>query len=199
MAERCRRSRPRISMMRRSWQFSWSWHRSELTELLAGHLRCALLIPIAAGLEAVIIWVLGGWMISWARPRWGEAAIVGAAIAVVVAVITVAIEARHWRGALWRSWHVTPHWRGGAYVAPANRRHGPMIMCVHTVPRNQGHGSQILTRICQWADEQGLTLELRPSGSAAERFYRRFGFVLVSRRVMRRECGGRPHKEVQSA
>lgn len=48
-------------------------------------------------------------------------------------------------------------------------------------------------------DEHGLTLELKPSGPAAERFYKRFGFVKTSRRVMRREClSGRadPHKGV---
>ncbi|MES6838383.1 GNAT family N-acetyltransferase, partial [Cutibacterium acnes] len=67
------------------------------------------------------------------------------------------------------------------------------------VPRNQGHGSHILTQVCQWADQQGLTLELKPSGSAAERFYARFGFVKASRRVMRREClsgGADPQKDV---
>ncbi|MDU4205533.1 MAG: GNAT family N-acetyltransferase [Cutibacterium acnes] len=122
-------------MIQESWEFSLSWHRSEITEIMAGHLRSALLIPIAAGVEAAIIWA----------------------------------------------------------------RHGLMLMCVHAVPRTQGHGSQILTQVCQWADEHGLTLELKPSGPAAERFYKRFGFVKTSRRVMRREClSGRadPHKGV---
>ena len=111
----------------------------------------------------------------------------------------VALEARRWRTATWRSWQTTPDWHGGAYVAPPARRHGPMLMCVHAVPHTQGHGSQILTQVCQWADEHGLTLELKPSGPAAERFYKRFGFVKASRRVMRREClsgGADPHKGV---
>ena len=114
-------------------------------------------------------------------------------------VIMVATEARRWRAAAWRSWQITPDWRGGAYVSPPTRRHGHMLMCVHAAPRNQGYGSQILTQVCQWADEHGLTLELKPSGPAAERFYKRFGFVKTSRRVMRREClSGRadPHKGV---
>lgn len=55
-------------------------------------------------------------------------------------------------------------------------------------PRNQGYGSQVLAHVCQWADEQGFTLELKSSGDAAERFYERFGFVKASRRAMRREC-----------
>lgn len=199
MAGRSRRSRSHISMIQESWEFSLSWHRSEITEIMAGHLRSALLIPIAAGIEAAIIWALGGWIIFGNLPGWGELAVVGAATFLIVAVVMGATEARHWRTAAWRSWQTTQNWRGGAYVAPPARRHGPMLMCVHAVPRNQGHGSQILTQVCQWADEHGLTLELKPSGPAAERFYKRFGFVKTSRRVMRREClSGRadPHKGV---
>jgi GNAT superfamily N-acetyltransferase len=199
MAGRSRRSRSHISMIQESWEFSLSWHRSEITEIMAGHLRSALLIPIAAGVEAAIIWALGGWIICGNWLGQGELAIIGAATLVVVAVIMVALEAHHWRTATWRSWQTTPDWRGGAYVSPSTRRHGPMLMCVHAVPRTQGHGSQILTQVCQWADEHGLTLELKPSGPAAERFYKRFGFVKTSRRVMRREClSGRadPHKGV---
>ena len=186
-------------MIQESWEFSLSWHRSEITEIMAGHLRSALLIPIAAGVEAAIIWALRDWIICGNWPGQGELAMIGAATLVVVAVIMVALEAHHWRTATWRSWQTTPDWHGGAYVAPPARRHGPMLMCVHAVPRTQGHGSQILTQVCQWADEQGLTLELKPSGSAAERFYKRFGFVKASRRVMRREClsgGADPHKGV---
>lgn len=199
MAGRSRRSRSHISMIQESWEFSLSWHRSEITEIMAGHLRSALLIPIAAGVEAAIIWALRDWIICGNWPGQGELAIIGAATLVVVAVVMGATEARHWRTATWRSWQTTPDWRGGAYVSPSTRRHGPMLMCVHAVPRTQGHGSQILTQVCQWADEHGLTLELKPSGPAAERFYKRFGFVKTSRRVMRREClSGRadPHKGV---
>ena len=199
MAGRSRRSRSHISMIQESWEFSLSWHRSEITEIMAGHLRSALLIPIAAGVEAAIIWALRDWIICGNWPGQGELAMIGAATLVVVAVIMVALEAHHWRTATWRSWQTTPDWHGGAYVAPPARRHGPMLMCVHAVPRNQGHGSQILTQVCQWADEHGLTLELKPSGPAAEQFYKRFGFVKTSRRVMRREClSGRadPHKGV---
>ena len=199
MAGRSRGSRSHISMIQESWEFSLSWHRSEITEIMAGHLRSALLIPIAAGVEAAIIWALGGWIICGNWPGQGELAMIGAATLVVVAVIMVALEAHHWRTATWRSWQTTPDWHGGAYVAPPARRHGPMLMCVHAVPHTQGHGSQILTQVCQWADEHGLTLELKPSGPAAERFYKRFGFVKTSRRVMRREClSGRadPHKGV---
>ena len=199
MAGRSRRSRSHISMIQESWEFSLSWHRSEITEIMAGHLRSALLIPIAAGVEAAIIWALRDWIICGNWPGQGELAMIGAATLVVVAVIMVALEAHHWRTATWRSWQTTPDWHGGAYVAPPARRHGPMLMCVHAVPRTQGHGSQILTQVCQWADEHGLTLELKPSGPAAERFYKRFGFVKASRRVMRREClsgGADPHKGV---
>ncbi|EGF74527.1 putative permease [Cutibacterium acnes HL099PA1] len=188
-----------MSLIRASWEFSWSWHRSEITEIMAGRIRTAPLVPIAAGVEAMIIWALGGWIISGNWPGWSELAMIGAATLVVVAVIMVATEARRWRAAAWRSWQITPDWRGGAYVSPPTRRHGHMLMCVHAAPRNQGYGSQILTQVCQWADEQGLTLELKPSGSAAERFYKRFGFVKASRRVMRREClsgGADPHKGV---
>ncbi|MES7006781.1 GNAT family N-acetyltransferase [Cutibacterium acnes] len=186
-------------MIQESWEFSLSWHRSEITEIMAGHLRSALLIPIAAGVEAAIIWALRDWIICGNWPGQGELAMIGAATLVVVAVIMVALEAHHWRTATWRSWQTTQNWHGGAYVSPSTRRHGPMLMCVHAVPRTQGHGSQILTQVCQWADEHGLTLELKPSGPAAERFYKRFGFVKTSRRVMRREClSGRadPHKGV---
>ena len=199
MAGRSRRSRSHISMIQESWEFSLSWHRSEITEIMAGHLRSALLIPIAAGVEAAIIWALRDWIICGNWPGQGELAMIGAATLVVVAVIMVALEAHHWRTATWRSWQTTPDWHGGAYVAPPARRHGHMLMCVHAAPRNQGYGSQILTQVCQWADEHGLTLELKPSGPAAERFYKRFGFVKTSRRVMRREClSGRadPHKGV---
>ena len=199
MAGRSRRSRSHISMIQESWEFSLSWHRSEITEIMAGHLRSALLIPIAAGVEAAIIWALRDWIICGNWPGQGELAIIGAATLVVVAVVMGATEARHWRTATWRSWQTTPDWRGGAYVSPSTRRHGPMLMCVHAVPHTQGHGSQILTQVCQWADQHGLTLELKPSGPAAERFYARFGFVKTSRRVMRREClSGRadPHKGV---
>ena len=186
-------------MIQESWEFSLSWHRSEITEIMAGHLRSALLIPIAAGVEAAIIWALGGWIICGNWPGQGELTIVGVVTLSIIMVIMVALEAHHWRAATWRSWQTTPDWHGGAYVAPPARRHGPMLMCVHAVPRTQGHGSQILTQVCQWADEHGLTLELKPSGPAAERFYKRFGFVKTSRRVMRREClSGRadPHKGV---
>lgn len=186
-------------MIQESWEFSLSWHRSEITEIMAGRIRTAPLVPIAAGVEAAIIWALGGWIICGNWPGQGELAMIGAATLVVVAVIMVALEAHHWRTATWRSWQTTPDWHGGAYVAPPARRHGPMLMCVHAVPHTQGHGSQILTQVCQWADEHGLTLELKPSGPAAERFYKRFGFVKTSRRVMRREClSGRadPHKGV---
>ena len=199
MAGRSRRSRSHISMIQESWEFSLSWHRSEITEIMAGRIRTAPLVPIAAGVEAMIIWALGGWIICGNWPGQGELAMIGAATLVVVAVIMVALEAHHWRTATWRSWQTTPDWHGGAYVAPPARRHGPMLMCVHAAPRNQGYGSQILTQVCQWADEHGLTLELKPSGPAAERFYKRFGFVKTSRRVMRREClSGRadPHKGV---
>ena len=199
MAGRSRRSRSHISMIQESWEFSLSWHRSEITEIMAGRIRTAPLVPIAAGVEAAIIWALGGWIICGNWPGQGELAMIGAATLVVVAVIMVALEAHHWRTATWRSWQTTQNWHGGAYVAPPARRHGPMLMCVHAVPRTQGHGSQILTQVCQWADEHGLTLELKPSGPAAERFYKRFGFVKTSRRVMRREClSGRadPHKGV---
>ena len=199
MAGRSRRSRSHISMIQESWEFSLSWHRSEITEIMAGRIRTAPLVPIAAGVEAAIIWALRDWIICGNWPGQGELAMIGAATLVVVAVIMVALEAHHWRTATWRSWQTTQNWHGGAYVAPPARRHGPMLMCVHAVPRNQGHGSQILTQVCQWADQHGLTLELKPSGPAAERFYKRFGFVKTSRRVMRREClSGRadPHKGV---
>ena len=43
-------------MIQESWEFSLSWHRSEITEIMAGHLRSGLLIPIAAGVEAAFIW-----------------------------------------------------------------------------------------------------------------------------------------------
>ena len=175
-------------MIQESWEFSLSWHRSEITEIMAGHLRSALLIPIAAGVEAAIIWALRDWIICGNWPGQGELAMIGAATLVVVAVIMVALEAHHWRTATWRSWQTTPDWHGGAYVAPPARRHGPMLMCVHAAPRNQGYGSQVLAHVCQWADEQGFTLELKSSGDAAERFYERFGFVKASRRAMRREC-----------
>ena len=199
MAGRSRRSRSHISMIQESWEFSLSWHRSEITEIMAGHLRSALLIPIAAGVEAAIIWALGGWIICGNWPGQGELTIVGVVTLSIIMVIMVATEARRWRAAAWRSWQITPDWRGGAYVSPPTRRHGHMLMCVHAAPRNQGYGSQVLAQVCQWADEHGLTLELKPSGPAAERFYKRFGFVKTSRRVMRREClSGRadPHKGV---
>ena len=199
MAGRSRRNCPRMSLIHSSWAFSWSWHRSEAAEIMAGRFRSSFVIVVVAGIEAAIIWALGGWMIFGNLPGWGELAVVGAATFLIVAVVMGATEAHHWRTAAWRSWQTTPDWRGGAYVSPSTRRHGPMLMCVHAVPRNQGHGSQILTQVCQWADQQGLTLELKPSGSAAERFYKRFGFVKTSRRVMRREClSGRadPHKGV---
>ena len=188
-----------MSLIHSSWAFSWSWHRSEAAEIMAGRFRSSFVIVVVAGIEAAIIWALGGWMIFGNLPGWGELAVVGAATFLIVAVVMGATEAHHWRTAAWRSWQTTPDWRGGAYVSPSTRRHGPMLMCVHAVPRNQGHGSQILTQVCQWADEHGLTLELKPSGRAAERFYKRFGFVKTSRRVMRREClSGRadPHKGV---
>lgn len=134
MAGRSRRSRSHISMIQESWEFSLSWHRSEITEIMAGHLRSALLIPIAAGVEAAIIWALRDWIICGNWPGQGELAMIGAATLVVVAVIMVALEAHHWRTATWRSWQTTPDWHGGAYVAPPARRHGPMLMCVHAVP-----------------------------------------------------------------
>lgn len=121
-------------MIQESWEFSLSWHRSEITEIMAGHLRSALLIPIAAGVEAAIIWALRDWIICGNWPGQGELAMIGAATLVVVAVIMVALEAHHWRTATWRSWQTTPDWHGGAYVAPPARRHGPMLMCVHAVP-----------------------------------------------------------------
>jgi len=166
---------------------------------MAGRFRSSFVIVVAAGIEAAIIWALRDWIICGNWPGQGELAIIGAATLVVVAVVMGATEARHWRTAAWRSWQTTPDWHGGAYVAPPARRHGPMLMCVHAVPHTQGHGSQILTQVCQWADEHGLTLELKPSGPAAERFYKRFGFVKASRRVMKREClpgGADPHKGV---
>ena len=101
-------------MIQESWEFSLSWHRSEITEIMAGHLRSALLIPIAAGVEAAIIWALRDWIICGNWPGQGELAIIGAATLVVVAVIMVALEAHHWRTATWRSWQTTPDWHGGA-------------------------------------------------------------------------------------
>ena len=188
MAGRSRGSRSHISMIQESWEFSLSWHRSEITEIMAGRIRTAPLVPIAAGVEAMIIWALGGWIISGNWPGWSELTIVGVVTLSIIMVIMVATEARRWRAAAWRSWQITPDWRGGAYVSPPTRRHGHMLMCVHAAPRNQGYGSQVLAHVCQWADEQGFTLELKSSGDAAERFYERFGFVKASRRAMRREC-----------
>lgn len=104
-------------MIQESWEFSLSWHRSEITEIMAGHRRSALLIPIAAGVEAAIIWALRDWIICGNWPGQGELAMIGAATLVVVAVIMVALEAHHWRTATWRSWQTTPDWHGGAYVA----------------------------------------------------------------------------------
>ena len=158
MAGRSRRSRSHISMIQESWEFSLSWHRSEITEIMAGRFRSSFVIVVVAGIEAAIIWALGGWMIFGNLPGWGELTVVGAATFLIVAVVMGATEARHWRTAAWRSWQTTPDWHGGAYVAPPARRHGPMLMCVHAVPHTQGHGSQILTQVCQWADQHGLTL-----------------------------------------
>lgn len=177
-----------MSLIRASWEFSWSWHRSEITEIMAGHIRSAPLVPMVAGVEAIIVWALGTWIIFGDWPSRGELTIVGVVTVFIIMVVLVVTEARHWRAAAWRSWQITPDWRGGAYVSPPNRRRGHMLMCVHAAPRNQGYGSQVLARICQWADEQGITLELRSSGDAADRFYERFGFVKTSGRTMRREC-----------
>ncbi|BDE68769.1 hypothetical protein TPCU411_p090 (plasmid) [Cutibacterium acnes] len=121
-------------MIQESWEFSLSWHRSEITEIMAGHLRSAPLVPIAAGVEAAIIWALGGWIICGNWPGWSELTIVGVVTLSIIMVIMVATEARRWRAAAWRSWQITPDWRGGAYVSPPTRRHGHMLMCVHAAP-----------------------------------------------------------------
>ena len=74
MAGRSRGSRSHISMIQESWEFSLSWHRSEITEIMAGRIRTAPLVPIAAGVEAAIIWALRGWIISGNWPGWSELA-----------------------------------------------------------------------------------------------------------------------------
>lgn len=63
MAGRSRRNRPRMSLIHSSWAFSWSWHRSEAVEIMAGRFRSSFVIVVVAGIEAAIIWALGGWMI----------------------------------------------------------------------------------------------------------------------------------------
>ena len=116
MAGRSRRNCPRMSLIHSSWAFSWSWHRSEAAEIMAGRFRSSFVIVVVAGIEAAIIWALGGWMIFGNLPGWGELAVVGAATFLIVAVVMGATEAHHWRTAAWRSWQTTPDWRGGAYV-----------------------------------------------------------------------------------
>jgi len=119
-------------MIQESWEFSLSWHRSEITEIMAGHLRSALLIPIAAGVEAAIICALRGWINCGNWPGWSELAMIGAATLGVVAVSRVALEAHHWRTATWRSWQTTPDWHGGAYVWPRQRAATAPCSCAST-------------------------------------------------------------------
>ncbi len=142
MAGRSRRSRSHISMIQESWEFSLSWHRSEITEIMAGHLRSALLIPIAAGVEAAIIWALRDWIICGNWPGQGELAMIGAATLVVVAVIMVALEAHHWRTATWRSWqdHTGLAWR--SLRGPAS---APPRPHAHVRPRRPPHSRPRLT------------------------------------------------------
>ena len=110
-----------MSLIHSSWAFSWSWHRSEAVEIMAGRFRSSFVIVVVAGIEAAIIWALGGWMIFGNLPGWGELTVVGAATFLIVAVIMGATEARHWRTAAWRSWQTTQNWRCLLYTSPSPR------------------------------------------------------------------------------
>lgn len=162
-------------------RFSWSWQRSELTELRCARPRpIGILMAEAAAILPVIVFL------SNPQSAWWLLVIAAATGAGAGLLIALMADAHGYRRSCWHNHHRAAGERGGAFV----RAHGgrASLQCVHAVPRGKGLGSEMMAEVCTWADRNGQTLELKASGEDAARFYRRFGFTATHGRHMTRIC-----------